>query len=501
MNSKAIVILLTIFSYIEVQGQSWNIRAQNDLALSRAIQLVETDSFYYVLGLAYVSFPTSEQGVFITKINKKTGQNIAQNYYDELNTEYFFTDVRNVILEGNSIIFPLTISGGSGIVHLFKANINTLAIDKILVIKSPEIERSFLFLQDFLTIGNDYYLLSVLQTKDYNEPLITKINKDDLTLQHIRFKDKKDEITPLKFIPFQDGILVFSLYYGVNIVTGGRLITYLDLEGKVIWENKTPGIIPNYYVLSLLLINDHELLINSDDPIYNYTLRNVTTRHSVMRYDLNTNKSVWYTWWDEPRLEGVFPGGRLVKGHKEGEILMMANDTYQSQVGDITYISGKVVKFDLSGKKIWSKIYTYYKKNGFLNNFYNMISTTDGNYLMCGIEGQFTDTWLVKIDEDGNILPIDTVSATVDWSVPCTTSEISIYPNPASASIIINQGEIADVQYLITDMNGRTMQQITVASAHQNTIWDIAGLPCGTYLITMMQNQKIIGQIRQVVIK
>ncbi len=505
MKSKAILIFIMMFSSFSILSAQigfWNVHHQNDLAQTTGSQLIETDSFYYNLGMAYDTFPTRERGVFITKIDKNSGKNIAYQYYGEMDTYFSFTTLRNVILDGEYILVPVTIGFSDGVIHLYKVNINTLKFEKMLNIPSPEVESSFLFLLDFLEIGEYYYLLNIIQTEEFNEPLVIKIKKQDLSIQYIRIKDKKENITSFRFSKYGDGLLIYSMFYEPNIVAGGRLITYIDLDGKVIWESKSPSFVPNFYILSVLPINDHEVLINADDAIYDFAINDIVSRHSVMRFDLNTKKSVWHTWWDEPRIENLFSQGILVEGHKKGEILMMSNDVYSSEAQDTTYYLGKVIKFDLSGKKIWQKKYSYYLKNNFSNNFYNMIATKDGNYLICGFENQYYDAWLVKIDEDGNILPIDTTSSTGDiYSTTISLPEIKVYPNPASNTIIINQGEISDMTYLLTDIHGLTIKSMPLPDAHHHVVWDISDVVSGTYVLQMRQCDKVIGTKQIVVVK
>jgi hypothetical protein len=135
------------------------------------------------------------------------------------------------------------------------------------------------------------------------------------------------------------------------------------------------------------------------------------------------------------------------------------------------------------------------------NDFYYIISTSDGNYLITGYESLSRAPWLVKIDEDGNILPIDTTSAATDHNVQTTIPEIKIYPNPASHSIIINQGEITDMMYQLTDMNGAVLKTIPLPHAHHHVVWDISDVASGTYVLTMLQGGKVIGSRQQVVIR
>ncbi len=164
---------------------------------------------------------------------------------------------------------------------------------------------------------------------------------------------------------------------------------------------------------------------------------------------------------------------------------------------------GKVIKFNADGKKIWQKNYDFTTNQGF-NNFNNIISTTDSNYLIVG-EIFSVDLpqapWLVKIDEDGNILPIDTTSTTTDHDVVSSIPEIKVYPNPASHSIIINQGEITDMTYQLIDMNGGIVKAISLPHAHHNVVWDISDVTSGTYILSMKQGEKLIGSRQQVVVK
>ncbi|MBK8626950.1 MAG: T9SS type A sorting domain-containing protein [Saprospiraceae bacterium] len=79
--------------------------------------------------------------------------------------------------------------------------------------------------------------------------------------------------------------------------------------------------------------------------------------------------------------------------------------------------------------------------------------------------------------------------------------EIKIYPNPASHSIIINQGEITDMTYQLIDMNGGIVKAISLPHAHHNVVWDINDVVAGTYVLTMTQGGKLIGSKQQVVVK
>jgi hypothetical protein len=126
-----------------------------------------------------------------------------------------------------------------------------------------------------------------------------------------------------------------------------------------------------------------------------------------------------------------------------------------------------------------------------------MISVDDSHYLLGG--RTTTDTticsWLVKIDEDGNIVPIDTTSNTGITDI----ADISIYPNPAHDQIIINQGERTDMQYTIYDSQGRMVLTKMIRETHHNTVWDISDLPDGIYFLSITHLGKVLKSIKMVV--
>ena len=78
---------------------------------------------------------------------------------------------------------------------------------------------------------------------------------------------------------------------------------------------------------------------------------------------------------------------------------------------------------------------------------------------------------------------------------------VSVYPNPASRSIIINQGEITDMTYQLIDMQGAVIKSLPIPYAHHNVIWDISDVDSGSYVLTMLQGGKVIGTQKQLVVR
>ena len=495
-----VIIFICWFDNTSAQNANWNLLIDEGYHTFLGNFVAELDSFYCIVGTAVDTVPTYEQGFAVSFVDKKTGKSVFTNYYGEFNTDLDMTRVRNLAIDSSRIIIPLTKGNSEAGLHILVLDINKKNYEKILIIPSPEIDPNFIFLSDFILHNDCYYILCGIQTKDKNEPMIIKVNKNTLEYKFIRWKDKSESIIQKRMTFHSNGIIVFSEYNRTEFLTYGNVITFMDLDGNVVWEQKSPGIVYNSYVNHILSINDKEILVTANDPIYDYVLRTVTSRFSVMKYNTETQKTIWYKWWDEPRKEYLNYESKILKGKIANEYLLMANDIDKSDT--TLHTLGKIVCFTDNGSIKWKKTYVHTAKWAVHNEFRNMIETKDGNYLISGWEGLSANPWLVKIDEDGNILPIDTTSSTGDiYSTTISLPEIKVYPNPASHTIIINQGEITDMTYLLTDIHGRTIKSMPLPDAHHHVVWDISDVASGTYVLQMRQGDMVIGTKQIVVVK
>ncbi len=221
----------------------------------------------------------------------------------------------------------------------------------------------------------------------------------------------------------------------------------------------------------------------------------------LFKFDLKTFKIIWKRSREKPATIYASYPSQLVKGHKAGEYLFCTVANGLGLSDTFYYTVGRVVKVNANGEIVWYKDYTYLPNNNNDNNATSsLLATADGHYLLGGDDysnGQI-NSWLVKIDEDGNIVPIDTTSATTQpiRDLP----DITIYPNPAHDYIIINQGEQSDMRYSIYDAQGRIALSQTVAEPHQNMIWDISALTSGMYVLSISHKGQIVKSVQLVVL-
>ncbi len=498
------IIILLPWAKIYTQPKVWNLGIETEVARFFGSQVYETDSFYYVVGTSVDEFGMVEQGFSVSKLNKKDASVIATIHYEESGVQFDFNQCRKGILSDSVIIFPLSTSTLPASITLFKVNIHTLNIEKLLSFPPPDSSSNYtMYLNDFIKIEEDFYTSSDYSIGKFDTPSFKNIDfilKFNIRTKNISFIQlfREGKLIINQMCPFNNGLLIFGTFLGTQVATGKMAIYYLNLDDNVEWEYQTPSLSPIHDVRYLYPLNEKEVLLASYDSFFSSSDFQVLTRWTVTRYDVINKKIVWSNFWNEPRKPNIKGAAKIVKSKKDNEYLLMANDKDSTNDG-----IGKVVKFNGDGQRLWQKTYDFTANQGF-NDFNNIIQTSENNYLIVGRIFSVDlpqAPWLVKIDEDGNILPIDTTSSTVNQDISQAIPEIKVYPNPASHSIIINQGEIAGMTYQLIHMSGAVVKTLPMSHAHHNTIWDISDMPVGNYIINMLQDGKVIGTKQVVIIE
>jgi hypothetical protein len=497
--------LIPFIPTLHAQDKSWNLLLEKNVERSMGYQVYEADSFYIVLGTSIDSFGTAEQGFSISKVNKVDGSLIETKHYEEPGVEFDFHQCRNGYIKEGEIYFPQTSRTKPYSMQLFKVNQNTLNVEKLINIPPPDTTSKYdFFLNDFLMIGNECFILTNYFIGEYNTPsfkgveILIKYDLQSKETNIIRINRNDTKIAMNRLTNFNGNILIFGTLVGELLATGKMAIFNLDRNGNNIWEYQTPALSPIHNIKDIYPINNKEVMLVSYDSYFDYSDLNLYSRWTVTRFDVENKKIVWSNFWNEPRKPYIWDTAKIVKTKKEGEFLLVASDYVTSDTSRNTM--GQIIKFNDKGQRLWHKTYYFYNKWVYRNDFSNIINTSDENFLIVGTVAQ--DPWLVKIDEDGNILPIDTTSSTGDiYSTTISLPEIKVYPNPASNTIIINQGEITGMTYLLTDIHGRTIKSIPLPHAHHHVVWDISDVVSGAYVLQMRQGDKVIGTKQIVVVK
>ncbi|HRO08277.1 MAG TPA: T9SS type A sorting domain-containing protein [Saprospiraceae bacterium] len=501
-----IIGLLSINSEANGQAKEWNLILDKETYEYSTDKVMETDSFYYVAGRAGIQ----NYGFSMSKISKRDGSTIAIVNYEENGVWLDFNQCNKWYIEGESLIFPMTkLSKPPYLINLFSINIHTLAVSKQMVLPIPDSTANYvIFLLDFKKIGDDYYILASyrkdnIQTKVIEGyPFLYKINIRENTYSTIMIPFDKDapHTSPLRMVEMNGRIVVFGSEPNPNNYPGeGRMVIWsLSLDGELQWKYTTPKISPIYDVRDIYPLNEREVLLASEDDSFLWSDRYLWPRWVVTRFDIESQQIVWSTHWNEPRKKQFMNYAKIVPAKEAGTYLLMANDRFV----DISCTMGKVVKFTESGDRLWQKQYYFEAERGTLNDFFDMIATTDGHYLIMGWTNAYREwkseyggfPWLVKIDEDGNIMPIDTTTKVDDTALKSDHHpNIEVYPNPATETLYIQingDGITKSLSAIITGIDGKPVSEHRVA-ATQNAI-SLSGYQPGIYTVQVKDGSKQI---------
>jgi hypothetical protein len=472
-----IFIKLTVISSICFSQKQFNISNNFGLLRCRGELVAEDSMSYYSFGYAE-KLGEPEVGIFATAFDKKSAK-VKQTTYTKKSGEWVFVQFRTPIYKkANNIIF-----GGAGFKYIYKFSYDP-SINLIQAIDSVKNEiNSGIVLTDMIIRKDTTYYFASLTLPDSNA-LLLSIKPDNKPSKNIYLSQETGYgYSTSKLWVLDDGRI---------IATGGKrkninkqiFISELDKDGNLLKEVNNLISDRCHRVADLELVNDSILIV---DAVCSYYPKIYNT---IYKYNINQRKFIWKYRNDGRATEWYNHGGEIIKGHRENEFLFCTVAEGIGTKPDSIFNVGQVVKIDGNGKKLWSKDYARYsEQNLAFNHFATIMATSDGSYLVGGeARIQRTEAWLVKIDEDGNILPIDTTTATSITDI----TDVKIYPNPTSDYLIINQGEQTDMSYHLLDMSGREIGHLDIQNSHTNVMWHLDGVNSGMYVLVIKQKGKIL---------
>jgi hypothetical protein len=493
MKYKYLISLsFLFFSIIYIRSQSaFNRTYPIPLGIGRYEMLHEAQDKYYAIGYADYG---PEVGVQVVCHDKVTGDTCGTAYFEIPGWWLFTAGHTDLIDEGDRLLFG--VCGNSSMIMLaYLKDHNRIVLQDS--INNPI--RGGAYLHDIKRLGDTtVYHGTVTQSKD--NVSVVYIRYPDQSKKYVLIPNEPPLVYTGGKIHRDDSgnIYVIGVRNHEDAYNFNLSITTLNSRFELI-DQWNASKLNNFMIINdVVQENDSTSLIictqNAPDLIKN-TYGFCTW---VYKVNLRSKKIIWSKTYYTKASISFIPVGEIVKGHKEGEYIYTSMGYAKGSTIDSNYIAAQITKINTNGQKIYQKEYHYLAAKYIENVPYSLLKTSDGNYLLGGeIFGTGpTSAWLLKFDESGNIVPIDTLSTTIASPIP----EISIYPNPAQNYIIINQGEIDEVYYKLYDLQGRLVKELFRSSSHVNTVWDISDLNTGSYILSiwknenMMYSQKIIKQ-------
>ncbi len=454
-----------------------------NLGIPRIEMLHETEEGYYTVGYADYG---PEVGVQVVCYDKKTGDTLRSAYF-EIEGWWIFTAGRTPIIEeGKDLMF-----GMCGKNALFRLAYNRDK-NKITIQDSVQCQLGGTYINDMIIKGDTtiYHTTLLLPDENINAIIYSYPDKTRkfIYLPRVDSDNKLTNYTSGRlFINHDTLVMIGSKYYNTL-----SYVTFIEanMKGEIISEFTSKIQDFDWDVNDALRLNQDEYLVLASSEYKDHVNLIFDLIHVVYRINMKTKKVIWRKEYSKPTTDDFTTGGDIIAGHKTNEYLYNTVATAKGSTKDSLFTVGRVVKIDGNGKKIWLKDFSYSTQHNHDNEPVTLLSTSDGNYIMGGHINTRMDYsgWLIKFDEDGNIVPIDTTSATTQpiRDIPA----ITIYPNPAHDHIIINQGEQTDMTYTIYEFNGRIALEQKVKGSHQNTVWDISALRSGAYILVASQKGK-----------
>ncbi len=491
-SSSILILLFSLFSHAYSQD-IYNFKfGQCHDVLSSYELLYEDSSSYYAIG--YFDDDTPGLGIRLSTHNKNSGALVDSTYFG-IRNKIIYTGGRTPVYSVNhDLVFG--IEGNTYILKLLYDR-ETKKIIKLDSIENPT--TGAYYLNDMI-IRNDTTIYNALRLED-----TTNINTIIYSYPDGR---KKFIYMPNKVGYYNTGGRILQKENGNLILFGSSAsltnsgdefitVTEIDTSGTIIQEYTSPLNYKVWLTDDILLKNSNEAFILARGDSYDAILKKRASTHWLYKFDLSTYKVIWRKNYGEPASNYFGGGGEVCKGHRDSEYLYCTTLWGKGASLDSLYLVGRVVKVREDGSKVWQKDYSHLPNLNTNSNLYTMIPVDSSHYLLGGRTNTGTTicSWLVKIDEGGNIVPIDTTSTISITDIP----NITIYPNPATDQIIINQGEQSDMMYSIYDAQGRIALSQSVSEPHQNMIWDISNLSSGLYVLSISHKGQIIKSVQLVV--
>ena len=172
---------------------------------------------------------------------------------------------------------------------------------------------------------------------------------------------------------------------------------------------------------------------------------------------------------------------------------------------------GRIEKISKEGQMIWQRFYQFYGDETYIDTheFLDVFQTNDGGYIACGraddastlVENSLR-SWVVKLDEYGCLVP--------GCQDPVTTSSVvedkekirfKASPNPVKTNLnifVYPSNVFTKAEIHLTDFSGKWIASYPVGINNLTLSIDVSNLAKGMYVLTYVENGKII-QSEQIV--
>lgn len=167
-------------------------------------------------------------------------------------------------------------------------------------------------------------------------------------------------------------------------------------------------------------------------------------------------------------------------------------------------ISGWMVRLDEYGQKMWQRVDTAYwsQESGSRSYLRNVIELPSGSLVACGYSElifpsgeEHTKAWVIKVDANGCMDPLDCETIVSTQDQPAVASELPmsmhVFPNPASEVIQVHFDQPAPALLQLYDVNGRLLRRERTAFGTLSHRMEVRDLPNGMYWLKAQSKERV----------
>ncbi len=267
----------------------------------------------------------------------------------------------------------------------------------------------------------------------------------------------------------------------------------MNQYGELLEEYIFPESLNIFRPYRMIRLNDDELLLSAGEWVGDDKWPAVDGwRPVVIRVNYKTKEIVWKHYANtEFNDENSIAFHSLIPS--ESNNFLFAGVVTKGQI-----IRSVIGELDEDGNLIWQKFYSLEECELCRNNINDLEYLSSGNlvaygsfsYHMIPADGKWLYSWLMKLDEEGEILPLEIVS-TEDSEMYDESSIFSIYPNPVTNELYLRSETISS-DYKIYNLYGEEVFHYETNSDFVNSI-DVSMLSSGMYIIEMINDEKVLS--------
>lgn len=508
---KIIYLILCCFLYYNsfCQITTFNKRVQLGCGSTILTGLEVTDSCYYITGGALDSANNCNFGTIFTKYDT-LGNLLFYNITDGFETwfPYLRTNLQNQLVTAP---YFYDVNGMHGGVFIY----NSIGEGTIVPFENPYVAGLFIRPDDMRITNDSGYVItsSINDTTGVSDVGILKLDKNGVKEWHVtRGVLNYVEHTPCVYTTNdnhyiigyqQDNLSGVQMNYTVR-----SKLEKIDSSGNTIWTYQSPSNEQIHGVNDLIPSKDKGLIIAS---AWGYEKLNsagtfATYLHDGYVYKLDSAQNfLWGTRFRSPIYDAT-SFQKVIELEDSSLVAFGSYSRWHSNLGDFIE-HGRIFKLSPQGDSIWSRDYEYLNTGGASHKIYDAERTPDGGFLICG-EAVGVDTipsnpvifqqgWLIKLDEEGCLVPGCHITTGVLPIAERASISLSLYPNPTVDYLNVhyyNKTTKENLTFSVVDMQGRVLSRFeTYDQSDKTYIVPVSDLVVGMYVLEVRQEGVLLG--------